>query len=195
MKIDRILQPIKWLHQPETNERLNSLGRVLLALLLCLIPIGAGIAQSRVLIPMDAGQTNHLKAYGLMFQHLATGETGTWLLNYRGGSFLTTNRSDIVRNARIRNVRVELLSESQAQALIREVESQGANTAAVNLEKVPKIAVYTPPQALPWDDAVTLALDYAEVPYEKLYDREVLRGDLAEYDWLHLHHKTSHTAL
>ena len=189
MKSDRILQPIKWLHQPETNERLNSLGRVLLALLLCLIPIGAGIAQSRVLIPMDAGQTNHLKAYGLMFQHLATDETGTWLLNYRGGSFLTTNRSDIVRNARIRNVGVELLSESQAQALIREVESQGANTAAVNLEKVPKIAVYTPPQALPWDDAVTLALDYAEVPYEKLYDREVLRGDLAEYDWLHLHHE------
>ena len=146
-------------------------------------------AQDRVLIPMDGSQTNHLKAYGIIFNHLAEGETGQWLLNYRGGSFITTNSADIIRKSRVRNVSVEVISESQAQSIIREVEQPNVNMAAINLETVPKIAVYTPPQALPWDDAVTLALDYAEVPYDKIYDIEVLSGELENYDWLHLHHE------
>ncbi len=146
-------------------------------------------AQERVLIPMDGSQTNHLKAYGIIFNHLADGETGQWLLNYRGGSFITTNTNEIVRKSRVRNVQVEVISESQAQSIVQEVEQPNVNMAAINLETVPKIAVYTPPQSLPWDDAVTLALDYAEVPYDKIYDVEVLSGELENYDWLHLHHE------
>lgn len=146
-------------------------------------------AQNRVLIPMDGSQTNHLKAYGIIFNHLNEGATGQWLLNYRGGSFLTTDEHEIVRKARVRNVRVETISESDAGNIIREVENPGANLASVNLEAAPKIAVYSPPGALPWDDAVTLALDYAEIPYDTIYDREVLAGELEEYDWLHLHHE------
>lgn len=154
-----------------------------------LFPVYSLSAQERVLIPMDAGQTDHLKAYGILFNHLEAGETGQWLLNYRGGSFLTRNTADIVRRSRLRNVQIELISESQALDIIREVEQPNVNTSVVNLEKSPRIAVYTPPQALPWDDAVTLALDYAEVPYERLYDHEILNGELQEFDWLHLHHE------
>ncbi|WP_372903635.1 asparagine synthetase B [Rhodohalobacter sp.] len=146
-------------------------------------------AQNRVLIPMDGSQTNHLKAYGIIFNHLNEGETGQWLLNYRGGSFLTTESHDIVRKSRIRNVNIEIIPESQASQIIGEVENPGVNMAAINLEAAPNIAVYTPPGSLPWDDAVTLVLDYAEIPYDTVYDREVLSGELSEYDWLHLHHE------
>lgn len=162
------------------------------ALLLFLI-LGSGFfhlqAQNRVLIPMDGSQTNHMKAYGIIFNHLNEGETGQWLLNYRGGSFLTTETQDIVRKSRVRNVKVEVITESQAAQIIGEVENPGVNMSAVNLEAAPKIAVYTPPGSLPWDDAVTLVLDYAEIPYDTVYDRQVLSGDLLEYDWLHLHHE------
>lgn len=143
----------------------------------------------RVLIPMDGSQTNHLKAYGVIFNQIDSGESGMWLLNYRGGSFLTTATNDIVRKSRLKNVSVETISESQAASIIAEVEQPNVNMAAINLEKSPKIAVYTPPDALPWDDAVTLALDYAEIPYDKIYDTEVLSGALEDYDWLHLHHE------
>lgn len=146
-------------------------------------------ASDRVLIPMDGSQTNHLKAYGIIFNHIAEGENGIWLLNYRGGSFLTSNQNEIVRKSRIRNVRVEVISESQAESILREVEQPNVNMAAINLETAPRIAVYSPPQALPWDDAVTLALDYAEIPYDTIYDVEVLSGALEQYDWLHLHHE------
>ena len=147
------------------------------------------IAQQRVLIPMDESQTNHLKAYGIIFNQLVEGETGQWLLNYRGGSFLTTPENDLVRKSRIKNVQVEVISEAEAAQLIQDVEQPNVNMAAISLESVPSIAVYTPPQALPWDDAVTLALDYAEIPYDKIYDTEVLSGELSKYDWLHLHHE------
>lgn len=146
-------------------------------------------AQERVLIPMDASQNNHLKAYGVIFNHLEDGETGLWLLNYRGGSFIAQNNNDIVRKSRIRGVNIEIISESNAQQIIQEVEQPNVNMAAVNLERSPAIAVYSPPQAQPWDDAVTLALDYAEVPYDIIYNREVLEGGLENYDWLHLHHE------
>lgn len=147
------------------------------------------VAQERVLIPMDASQSNHLKAYGVIFNHLGENESGQWLLNYRGGSFLTTNSAEIVRKSRIRGVSVEVISESEATQIINEVEQPNVNMAAVNLETVPSIAVYTPDDAMPWDDAVTLALDYAEVPYDKIYDKDVLSGELENYDWLHLHHE------
>jgi hypothetical protein len=146
-------------------------------------------AQNRVLIPMDGSQTNHLKAYGIIFNHLNEGEIGQWLLNYRGGSFLTTETQDIVRKSRVRNVKIEVITESQAAHIIDEVENPGVNMSAINLEAAPKIAVYSPPGSLPWDDAVTLVLDYAEIPYDTVYDRQVLSGDLSDYDWLHLHHE------
>lgn len=147
------------------------------------------MAQERVLIPMDGSQSNHLKAYGVIFNHLGENESGQWLLNYRGGSFLTTHSAEIVRKSRIRGVNVEVISESEAARIINEVEQPNVNMAAVNLETVPAIAVYTPDDAMPWDDAVTLALDYAEVPYDKIYDKDVLSGELENYDWLHLHHE------
>lgn len=156
---------------------------------LLLLLSASAYSQQRVIIPMDGSQTDHLKAYGVIFNHLAEGETGQWLLNYRGGSFLTTETSDIVRKSRVRNVRIDVISESEANQIVSEVEQPNVNMSAVNLQTVPKIAVYTPPQALPWDDAVTLVLDYAEVPYETIYDEEVLNGDLDQYDWLHLHHE------
>jgi hypothetical protein len=147
------------------------------------------IAQQYVLIPMDASQTNHLKAYGVIFNHLVDGKTGQWLLNYRGGSFLANVENDIIRKSRVRNVTIESISGSDANQIIQQVESNSNNTSVINLEKAPSIAVYTPDQALPWDDAVTLALTYAEVEYDKIWDVEVLEGKLDEYDWLHLHHE------
>lgn len=151
--------------------------------------VDESINAQRVLIPMDGSQTNHLKAYGVIFNHIDSGESGMWLLNYRGGSFLTSASNNIVRKSRLKNVSVESISESEAASIISEVEQPNVNMASINLEKSPKIAVYTPPDALPWDDAVTLALDYAEIPYDKIYDTEVLSGVLEEYDWLHLHHE------
>ncbi|MTI87820.1 MAG: asparagine synthetase B [Balneolaceae bacterium] len=146
-------------------------------------------AQQQVLIPMDASQTNHLKAYGVIFNHITDGYPAKWLLNYRGGSFMAVVNNDIIRKSRLRNVQLEVIGPADASQILAEVESNSSNTSVVNLEKAPKIAVYTPEQALPWDDAVTLALTYAEVEYDKIWDVEVLEGKLDEYDWLHLHHE------
>lgn len=166
-------------------------NRFLKIFFMTLMSLGAADLSNaqRVLIPMDGSQTNHLKAYGVIFNHIDAGESGMWLLNYRGGSFLTSASNDIVRKSRLKNVSVETISESEAASIISEVEQPNVNMAAINLEKSPNIAVYTPPDALPWDDAVTLALDYAEIPYDKVYDTEVLSGALEKYDWLHLHHE------
>jgi hypothetical protein len=138
---------------------------------------------------MDTRQTNHLKAYGVVFQQLQDGQKLRWLLNYRGGSFLFRTNDALLELCQLRNVRTEQVSSSQEADIIAQVEQPDANMSVVNLEKAPKIAVYTPKQALPWDDAVTLALTYAEVPYDKIWDPEVLNGDLEKYDWLHLHHE------
>ncbi|SRR5690554_2176654 len=151
-----------------------------------------GVLPSRaqdVLIPMDAGQTNHLKAYGVAFWTLERGVPVDWLLNYRGGSFLSPHSAELEQELQIRGVHFERISASQSAQIIAEVESEGSNTAVVRLEKAPNIAVYAPDQTLPWDDAVLLALEYAEVPYEMIYDDEVLEGRLSDYDWLHLHHE------
>lgn len=163
----------------------------LFRLLIFILLVGASNSAigQQLLIPMDESQTNHLKAYGLLFNHLKDGSKATWLLNYRGGAFLTASNEELIRTARIKNIHLERISESQAAQIIQSIESPGSNTSVVNLEKAPRIAVYTPDQALPWDDAVTLALSYAEVEYDKIWDIEVLNGSLQNYDWLHLHHE------
>lgn len=142
-----------------------------------------------LLIPMDESQTNHLKAYGVIFHQLQLGHKAQWLLNYKGGAFLAEYREEMLQEARLKGVLIGIISDAEAASIIQNVESPQANTAVVMLEKAPKIAVYTPDQKLPWDDAVTLALTYAEVSYDKIWDREVLAGGLSKYDWLHLHHE------
>ncbi|MEK6650615.1 MAG: asparagine synthetase B [Bacteroidota bacterium] len=160
---------------------------VRLAVFACL-SFGA-FAQQKILIPMDLPQTNHLKAYGVTFWVLGKNGQVDWLLNYRGGSFLMDYADVVARECRVRGVSFEGLSGAQATQVLAEVQREDANTDVVRLEKAPKIAVYVPPNFKPWDDAVTLALEYAEVPYTKVWDEEVLSGKLAEYDWLHLHHE------
>jgi hypothetical protein len=149
----------------------------------------SGYAQQQLFIPMDASQTNHLKAYGIIFNNLKDGNSSQWLLNYKGGSFMTAYSDELLRKCRLRNVKAQVISNQEAARIINEVEQPDANTSVIKLDKAPKIAVYTPKQALPWDDAVTLALNYAEVEYDKVWDPEVLNGKLSEYDWLHLHHE------
>jgi hypothetical protein len=155
-----------------------------LALVLLLAPV---LAHAKLLVPMDDAQANHLKAYGLTFWVLQKGLKCEWLLNYRGGSFLLPEDPGITREANIRGVTTKPVSgaeEAQIRATIAD-----ENMESVVLEKAPKVAVYIPANTPPWDDAVTLALEYAEIPYAKVWDEEVLRGDLKNYDWLHLHHE------
>lgn len=160
---------------------------ITLFLLLCLA--NSAFAQSKILIPMDLEQGDHLKAYGITYWALTKGINIDWLLNYRGGSFLADNEDVLAAECRIRGVHFEKIDGSSAQSIYALVQSEDKNMDVVKLEKAPKIAVYVPPGFQPWDDAVTLALDYAEVPYEKIWDEEVLSGKLAKYDWLHLHHE------
>jgi len=141
----------------------------------------------RMLIPMDFDQTNHLKAYGVAYHALQQGMTVEWLLNYRGGSFLLPADEGMMDYALVRGVRYEILDSGALYRLDRTIEE--SNMSKELLEKAPKVAVYTPPNKQPWDDAVTLALSYAEIPYDTLWDREVLGGELKKYDWLHLHHE------
>ena len=141
----------------------------------------------KILIPMDQTQNDHLKAYGVAYHTLTKNINIEWLLNYRGGSFLMDAHEFIHTECRLRGVGFELISPDKMLAIHTEIE-QG-NMDIVLLEKSPKIAIYTPPNKQPWDDAVTLALTYAEVNYETLWDEDVLQGKLSEYDWLHLHHE------
>ena len=163
--------------------------RSLLILLFTAIFSLPTLAQQQLFIPMDASQTNHLKAYGMIFNNLQEGNSSQWLLNYKGGSFMTNYSEELMRKARLKNVKAQVISNQKAAEIISQVEQPDANTSVIKLDKAPKIAVYTPKQALPWDDAVTLALNYAEVEYDKVWDPEVLNGELSEYDWLHLHHE------
>ena len=144
---------------------------------------------SYILIPMDDTQTNHLKAYGIAYWVLEKEQEVDWLLNYRGGSFLIKNQELIEKECRIRGVSFQIIADVQSTQILRENASPEVNQDVVKLEKVPKIAVYSPKSKLPWDDAVTLALTYAEIPYDLVYDEEVIGGSLPLYDWLHLHHE------
>lgn len=145
---------------------------------------------SYILIPMDAEtQKNHLKAYGITYWTLEKQLKVKWLLNYRGGAFLLPDSQEIQRECQIRGVSFEILSNAKAEGILEEISSPSKNMEAIVLEKAPKIAVYSPKGKLPWDDAVTMVLSYAEIPYETIYDEEVLGDALLLYDWLHLHHE------
>ena len=163
------------------------------------IAIAAGIALALIvstsresvgqslLVPMDGAQSDHLRAYGLVYETIDAGEPAEWLLNYRAGSFLLPALKRVEERAALLGVSVQPLSGSELARIRSEIEA--ANMESVPLEKAPRIAVYTPANSSPWDDAVTIALEYAGISYERVWDREVLRGGLAEYDWLHLHHE------
>ena len=148
-----------------------------------------GASAGKLLIPMDLTQRDHLKAYGVAFAALEKSREIEWLLNYRGGSFMLDPDPEVERICRLRGVTVENISGASAAAIYAEIEV--SNMEVVNLEKAPKVAVYAPPPptAEPWDDAVRLALEYAKIPYERIYDEEVVSGELYKYDWLHLHHE------
>lgn len=143
-----------------------------------------------ILLPMDEStQQNHLKAYGITYWALNNDYKASWLLNYRGGSFLLPDVAEIRKECQIRGVSFELLTDGQTNQILEEISSPSQNMEAVVLEKAPKIAVYTPKGKKPWDDAVTLVLTYAEIPFTAVYDEEVLSDQLLLYDWLHLHHE------
>lgn len=145
---------------------------------------------SFILLPMDdVSQKNHLKAYGITYWVLNKDYKASWLLNYRGGSFLLPDAEEIRKECQIRGVSFEIVSDGQAQVIFDEISSPSQNMETVVLEKAPKIAVYTPKGKKPWDDAVTLVLTYAEIPFTAVYDEEVLSDQLLLYDWLHLHHE------
>jgi len=146
-------------------------------------------AQGKILIPMDLTQTDHLKAYGITFNALVDGLKADWLLNYRGGSFMIDYSEKVASQCLFKDVLFQQISLNQASQIYAEVQSEDNNMDVVRLEKAPRIAVYVPPGFQPWDDAVTLALEYADVKYDKIWNDEILRGDLSKYDWLHLHHE------
>ena len=168
---------------------MTRLRRILLAALFSALVAAAlpAAAPARVLIPMDLSQTDHLRAYGLVYWALARGIHGEWLLNYRGGSFLLPDMPSLPDEALVRGVTIETIDEAAVAKIQAEIADNNMET--VKLETAPRVAVYVPPSAPPWDDAVQLALEYAQIPYVKLWDAEVLDGRLAEYDWLHLHHE------
>jgi len=148
------------------------------------------VQGSFILLPMDeTSQQNHLKAYGITYWVLKQELNVSWLLNYRGGSFLLPDTEKIRKECQIRGVSYELLTDAQANAILEEISSPSQNMETVILEKAPKIAVYTPKGKNPWDDAVTMVLTYAEIPFDEIYDEEILNDALLLYEWLHLHHE------
>ncbi len=156
---------------------------------ICFILFFFKAEATQLLVPMDHSQSNHLKSYGIAFWILENNLTLEWLLNYRGGSFLIPHAISIEEELIIRGVSYEILTDGQAQKIKAEIGHPEKNMEVVQLEKAPKIAVYTPKGKQPWDDAVTLVLEYAEIPYDKIYDSAIVYGLLPKYDWLHLHHE------
>ncbi len=160
-----------------------------LRVLLIAIILTFSAKASYVLIPMDDAQSNHLKAYGVAFWVLEREVDVQWLLNYRGGSFLIKSAKPIQDECVIRGVSYELIPDAKASSILIEIANPEVNMDAIKLEKAPKMAVYSPKGKQPWDDAVTLVLTYAEIPYDVVYDEEIINGTLPLYDWLHLHHE------
>ena len=158
-----------------------------LLLLFCSIIFSAEAAY--IFIPMDESQSNHLKAYGIAYYAIERDVKVDWLLNYQGGSFMIKQHTDIENECNIRGVSYQLIADVQSTQILQSIASPAVNQDVVRLEKAPKIAIYSPTNKQPWDDAVTLALTYAEIPYEVIYDEEVLSNLLPLYDWLHLHHE------
>ncbi|MDD4426422.1 MAG: hypothetical protein PHS40_10890, partial [Mariniphaga sp.] len=161
--------------------------KIFLTLLLGLLFFSSQGIQ--LLIPMDDTQRNHLKSYGIAYWVLQRDVEVKWLLNYRGGSFLMQHHGDIENECVIRGVAFETITDAQASAILNGIAQPEVNQDAVSMNKAPKIAVFTPPNKLPWDDAVTMVLTYAEIEYDQIYDEEILNGELTNYDWLHLHHE------
>lgn len=169
-----------------TARRVGS--RSLVALVVASAMLIPALARAQhMLIPMDDAQRNHLKAYGVTFLALKTGQKAEWLINYRGGAFLLPDAPDLRRRAALDGVSVELLTDGQVSSARAEIA--GGNMDAVVLERAPKIAIYRPANQPPWDDAVTLALQYAGIDFTSVWDDEVIKGDLSKYDWVHLHHE------
>lgn len=167
------------------TKRLSAFTLLLLAL--SFLPVITRAAS--LLIPMDDEQKDHLKSYGIAFWTLKNAETVDWLLNYRGGSFMMKYSKALEDECKIRGVSYQVLPDAKVNEIINEVTDPSVNMDLVKLEKAPRMAVYSPKSKLPWDDAVTMVLKYAEIPYDVIYDDEVIRGDLPKYDWLHLHHE------
>lgn len=171
-----------------TKMMISHFNRLSFLVLLCLISFK--LSAIHLLIPMDEeGQKEHLKAYGIAYYAIERGTTVEWLLNYRGGSFMMPFNETLKLECQIRNVSYSAISDADAESIRNSISSPAVNQAVVKLEKAPKIAVYSPKGKLPWDDAVTLVLTYAEIPYDVVYDQEVLDNLLPRYDWLHLHHE------
>lgn len=176
------------LRKSTESRMLQYMKTVFLFVCLCIVT-SVALPQQKLLVPMDLRQADHLKSYGIAFWCLERGLDVEWLLNYRGGSFLMDNTPLLANECRLRGVTVEPISGADATAILARITDDNSNMDVVKLEKAPKIAVYVPPTFKPWDDAVTLALEYAEIPYKKIWDDEVLGGKLSEYDWVHLHHE------
>lgn len=154
-----------------------------------LISFGGNLRANHLLIPMDETQKNHLKAYGIAYWILANNIELQWLLNYRGGSFMVSYAKQLESECNIRGVSYEVIADAKANNILNEIADPQVNMDAMKLEKAPKIAVYSPKTKQPWDDAVTMVLKYAEIPYDVVYDPDLLDGKLHLYDWLHLHHE------
>jgi len=147
------------------------------------------IRASYLLVPMDEQQTNHLKAYGFTYWVLTKEQEAQWLLNYRGGSFMYKYAQILENELVVRGIKYQVISDAQSTNILAEIAAPDANMDAMKLEKPPKIAVYSPKTKQPWDDAVTLVLSYAEIPYTVIFDEEIMKGELPKFDWLHLHHE------
>lgn len=156
---------------------------------LLLFIISFSSKASYLLIPMDETQQNHLKAYGITYWVLNNGVQADWMLNYRGGSFCFKHLASLEKECLIRGVSYEVIADGQYNQIINQIANPEVNMDLVKLEKAPKVAVYSPKSSAPWDDAVTLVMTYAEIPYDVIYDDEILQGKLSKYDWLHLHHE------
>ncbi len=165
----------------------SSLFRTICAALFVTFSVQA--SATKLLIPMDESQRDHLKAYGITYWVLQQDVPVEWLLNYRGGSFLIDHFLTVEQECTIRGVTYQVIADGQAAAILSEIGDPEANMEVVKLEKAPKIAVYAPESFQPWDDAVALVMTYAEIPYERIYDQQVIAGTLPKYDWLHLHHE------
>lgn len=166
---------------PRSSTRLAAL---VLALVLALPAMA-----TKLLIPMDNTQRDHLKAYGIAYWTLQRDVPVEWLLNYRGGSFLVEHIKAVEQECTIRGITFQVIADAQADAILREIADPEVNMEVVKLEKAPRIAVYAPTSFQPWDDAVALVMEYAEIPYDRIYDPEIIAGALPMYDWLHLHHE------
>ncbi len=158
-------------------------------LLLILVVLHFPSFAFQLLIPMDETQKDHLKSYGIAYLALEKNKEVKWLLNYRGGSFLLQNDANIANECVIRGVSHKMISDAEAIAILSEIARPEVNQDAVTMSKAPKIAVYSPPNKQPWDDAVTMVLEYAEIKYDIIYDEEIINNKLVDYDWLHLHHE------